>query len=299
MDRQGLDKELDRRADAVYARLAQKGSDVIKTVKVSDIIVGERCRKDLGDIAGLAKSIAERGLINLIAVWPDLTLAAGERRLHAIKSLGWTETQVHVLGTTDDLFARLAVERDENVFREPLAPTEAVALGQKLEEAARKEAKERQKDHGKTAPGKRKDTSAKLAEVKGEARDQVADAVGMGHTSYQKAKAVVEAAEADPALANVVAEMDRTGKVDQAYQKVKNKQPEPETKPDKDGEGVLRRHISDYTRTIKGWCDALSLIDQDSWAILARENPRSLKRFRDVLTELLGLTYEVPEDTAK
>jgi site-specific DNA-methyltransferase (adenine-specific) len=198
---------------------------MIRRVKIADIVVGKRSRQDLGDLAALAQSIEERGLINLIAVWPDLTLAAGERRLHAIRKLGWTHVEVHVLGTTDDLFARLGVERDENVCREPLLPSEAVALGRKLEEAARKEAKERQKDHGKTAPGKRKNTSAKLAEVKGEARDQVADAVGMRHTSYRKAAAVVEAAEEDPAtFGDLPGQMDESENVHQAFQELKRRQ---------------------------------------------------------------------------
>jgi len=41
------------------------------TMKVSDIKVGERCRKDLGDIAGLARSIADVGLLHPVVVSPD------------------------------------------------------------------------------------------------------------------------------------------------------------------------------------------------------------------------------------
>jgi ParB-like chromosome segregation protein Spo0J len=262
---------------------------VIKTVKVSDIIVGERCRKDLGDIAALAQSIEERGLINPISVWPDLSLAAGERRLAAVKKLGWTHVEVHVLGTTDDLFARLAVERAENTHRKNFTPSEAVTLARKLREAARKEAKDRQKKGGR-AGGK---ASGKLPEAStGQARDQVGEAIGMGGRTYEKAKAVVEPAEADPGLANVVAEMDRTGKVDPAYQKVKNKQPEPETNPDQDGEGDLRRHLSDYTRTIKGWCDTLIRIHPLLRARFASQNRRFVKRLREVCVRLVDLAYE-------
>src|SRR5262249_55670909 len=54
----------------------------------------------------------------------------------------------------------------------------------------------------------------------GKTRDKAAETVGMSGRTYEKAKAVVEAAEKDPTLKPVVEEMDRTGKVDPAYRKV-------------------------------------------------------------------------------
>ena len=53
------------------------------TAKISDIRIGQRFRKDLGDIDTLAKSIQEIGLIHPIAVTCDLDLVAGRRRLEA------------------------------------------------------------------------------------------------------------------------------------------------------------------------------------------------------------------------
>jgi hypothetical protein len=48
---------------------------------------------------------------------------------------------------------------------------------------------------------------------------QVGKAVGLGGTTYRKAKAVVEAAEASPArYGDLVEKMDETGNVDKAYQ---------------------------------------------------------------------------------
>ena len=55
------------------------------TVKVTDIIVGERYRKDLGDIAALAASIQQVGLLQPIVVKPDMQLVAGRRRLEAVR----------------------------------------------------------------------------------------------------------------------------------------------------------------------------------------------------------------------
>ncbi len=47
----------------------------------------------------------------------------------------------------------------------------------------------------------------------GRAKDKAAAAVGVSRPTYEKAKAVVEAAERDPVLAPVVEAMDRTGNV--------------------------------------------------------------------------------------
>ena len=48
--------------------------------------------------------------------------------------------------------------------------------------------------------------------------EKVAKAVGVSAPTYVKAKAVVEAAEQDPAKAPLVEEMDRTGKDDEVGQ---------------------------------------------------------------------------------
>jgi ParB family chromosome partitioning protein len=54
---------------------------------LDQIRVGERHRKDMGDIAGLAASMAELGLLHPIVVRPDGQLIAGERRLRATELL--------------------------------------------------------------------------------------------------------------------------------------------------------------------------------------------------------------------
>ena len=59
-------------------------------IGISDIRVGPRHRRDHGDLAGLAASIAEVGLLHPVVVRDDGTLIAGERRLRACQQLGWT-----------------------------------------------------------------------------------------------------------------------------------------------------------------------------------------------------------------
>ena len=50
------------------------------TRRIDEIVVGERHRRDLGDIASLAANVAELGLLlHPIVIRPDGTLIAGER----------------------------------------------------------------------------------------------------------------------------------------------------------------------------------------------------------------------------
>ena len=60
-------------------------------MKISDIIINSRTRRDLGDIKSLADSIGEIGLINPITVYYDEkmkpVLIAGYRRIKAFELL--------------------------------------------------------------------------------------------------------------------------------------------------------------------------------------------------------------------
>jgi ParB family chromosome partitioning protein len=67
------------------------------TIPISRIKVGERHRRDLGDIESLAASIADIGLLHPITVDEDGRLLAGARRLAACKQLDWKEIPVNVV----------------------------------------------------------------------------------------------------------------------------------------------------------------------------------------------------------
>jgi ParB family chromosome partitioning protein len=208
---------------------------------VGDIRVGHRHRSDLGDLVPLIKSIQEVGLLHPLVVTPDMQLVAGARRLAAVKELGWKEVPVRVVEGLDDAVAALRAERDENTCRKDFTPSEAVAIGQALEELERVEAKKRQREHGGTAPGKAKNTPGNLPEVNGDARDKVAAAVGMSGRTYDKAKDVAEAAEKEPEkYGDLVQQMDQTGKVDPAHKELKRrggKPPKPGKKKPITGKG--------------------------------------------------------------
>jgi ParB-like chromosome segregation protein Spo0J len=201
-------------------------TDVVCEVRLDDIKVGERSRKDMGDIKALADSIREVGLLHPIVISPDNTLIAGQRRLEAVKLLGWQEVPARVVRGLEEIDQALKAERDENRCRKEFNLVEVVAMGRRIATAERAAAKERQAMAGPTeGPGKKE--GGKLPEaVKGDTRDKVAKAVGVSGRTYEKAKAVVEAAEKDPGkYQHLVEKMATTGKVDRAYRELRGPKP--------------------------------------------------------------------------
>jgi ParB-like chromosome segregation protein Spo0J len=196
----------------------------IRTVKPKEIIVKDRSRKDLGDIERLATSIEQIGLLHPPVVTSDLLLIAGERRLEAIKMLKWSDLPVHVVSTLAEAAQLLQAERDENTCRKDLAPSEAVALGVKLETIEAPKAQDR-REATQGRPPKTGGNLPPVTDAQPKTRDVVGAAVGMSGKTYQKAKAVVEAAQEDPEKFGKLAEnMDKSGKVDRAYKAVRQMQ---------------------------------------------------------------------------
>jgi DNA modification methylase len=183
------------------------------TMPIDDIIIGVRHRRDMGDIAGLAANISDLGnLLHPPVVRPDGTLVVGERRLEACKLLGWTEIQVRIV----DIDAIVLGELAENAYRKDFTPSEMVAIAATVEERERELAKERQGSRTDKHPGKFPEGSL------GQTRDKVAKPFGRSGKTLEKAQAVVAAAEAEPdKYGHLVEQMDRTGKVDGAYHRLK------------------------------------------------------------------------------
>ena len=174
-------------------------------MKISDIITGQRHRKNFGDVKSLATSIESVGLLHPIVVDAHGVLIAGERRIEAFKLLGRDE----IPATTVDLEDITRGEVAENYARKDFAPSEMVAIRRALE-PQEKEAATSRKLSGRSAP------------EKGDTRDKVAEFTGVSGRTLDKATAVVEAAESDPEkFGHLVEQMDRTGKVAGAYRKVR------------------------------------------------------------------------------
>jgi N6-adenosine-specific RNA methylase IME4/ParB-like chromosome segregation protein Spo0J len=176
---------------------------------IDKIQIGTRHRREMGDIASLAGSMGELGLLQPVVVRPDGHLIAGERRLRAAQLLGWETIPVTVV----DLDEIARGEFAENAVRKDFTLSEAVAIKRALEPLEKAAAKERM------CAGK---PLEKFSEGNGRALDKIAKATGMHRTTLAKAEAIVDAAEAEPErFGKLLADMDRTGRVNGVYRRLK------------------------------------------------------------------------------
>lgn len=183
-------------------------------VPISDIKIGDRYRKDMGDIEGLARSMNEIGLLHPVALDADYRLIAGERRILAARLLGWERIEAHFV----DLENLLQGEQDENKVRKDFTVTEAVAIASAVKAREAEKARQRQEE---SRANRGVNFTPRSEEETGKTRDKVAQAVGMSWPTLEKAREVVEAAEKEPELFGPIAEeMDRTGKVAPAFDKL-------------------------------------------------------------------------------
>ena len=99
---------------------------------IIEIQVDSRLRRDLGDLAELADSIAELGLLQPIVVTPQKRLIAGERRLEACRRLGMRQIACCIVVDFMDEWTLLLAEIQENTCRKPFNPSEAVTNAERL-----------------------------------------------------------------------------------------------------------------------------------------------------------------------
>lgn len=91
----------------------------------ASIKVGDRHRKDMGDLNALAASIKLVGLLQPIGVTPGGELVFGERRLRACRDiLGWSEIPARII----KIDSIVAGEFHENEVRKDFTPSERVAI---------------------------------------------------------------------------------------------------------------------------------------------------------------------------
>jgi len=196
------------------------------TLTIDEIQVVDRHRKDLGSLDALRESIAAVGLLHPVVVTRGCRLIAGERRIAAAVQLGWTEIPVTVAESLDDARTALRAERDENVCRKDMTPSEKVALGRELEKLERGPAA-RRKTEGQRLGGLARhqlegnfpsSSETTLGDRTGKVYDLVGEAVEMSGPTYKRAKAVVDAAITnEPGGAEALRQMDTNGKVAPAY----------------------------------------------------------------------------------
>lgn len=185
-----------------------------KVVPVGSIKVANRIRKEFGDIESLAADIKENGLINPVTLTPDGKLLAGERRLRAVKSLGWENVDARVIENTDDV-QQLRIEISENDNRKEFTFSERQRIIELLHEIYDREARARQLS-GLKHVGNGDSSSAQCCTNERTA-EKIADAVGLGTRTLQKAEYV-----ADHATPEMIAALDAEQlSINAAYKQLK------------------------------------------------------------------------------
>jgi hypothetical protein len=163
----------------------------IAYLPLDQITVGKRCRQDVGDLSALMTNIRERRLLQPLIITPDRQLLAGYRRLEASRRLGYARIQVTVARELTDVLALLRVERAENTCRQPLTPSEAVAMVNAIQklECTTFEGRPTQRERGHA--------KQPAQPTKRPMRDALAEMVcDLSSKTLEKAEVVVDAAEA-------------------------------------------------------------------------------------------------------
>jgi hypothetical protein len=70
----------------------------IRLVALKEIRIGQRHRTVFGDLAALASSIKDLGLLQPIVVTPELELISDRRRMEAVSALGRDTIEAYVVG---------------------------------------------------------------------------------------------------------------------------------------------------------------------------------------------------------
>ncbi len=101
-------------------------------VRISEIQIKKRIRKDSGNIKELAESMNVHGLMNPIVLTRDYQLIAGFRRLESAKKLGWENIEANIIDAPTKI-KKLEMEIEENIHRKDFTPEEIVDAYTKLE----------------------------------------------------------------------------------------------------------------------------------------------------------------------
>lgn len=260
------------------------------SLRIAEIAIGERVRKDMGDLKSLADSIAAHGLLHPVVVNPAGMLIAGHRRIEAMRLLGWNEAPVTVVEVAD----LLGAERDENEERKAFTPTEAVAIGRLIEEAHRAKIAATRTVFGHKGVAVRdqrksesKQHEGQFPKALGRTRTVAASAVGMADCTYELAKAVVAAAEAEPEkFGDLPERMDETGNVSGTHRELQRRKAAPSEKKQRHavhGRSPYRKPNREIERALialDGICDLIDTIPTEEVdASKAGEWSESLKAF--------------------
>jgi 16S rRNA G966 N2-methylase RsmD len=157
----------------------------------------------------MVDSVKSKGILEPIVIKEDNTILSGHRRWMASRDLKLDTVPCRVV-SFDNGLDEIEALIDFNKQRDK-SLTQRMKEKDKLEWVEREHAKERQKEHGHTAPGKPSDTPAQMgvSVPKGESRDKVAEKIGMSRGTMLRAEKVWDKVKSgDTKAAELIKQVD-------------------------------------------------------------------------------------------
>jgi hypothetical protein len=187
-------------------------ADKVSRVKLADIKEGGHHNKDLAEVADLAQSINNIGLLRPPVLTSNLDIIAGRGRILAARMLKWETIPACILDLDKIAQGVYAARAYAKVF----TPSEIVAIGDALEDLGERNIAKRQMSM-KGGNSRGREGAPGPSDILG----RLGAVVSMSHETYEKARAVVYAAALNPEIfGDMVREMDQTGKVDSCFKRV-------------------------------------------------------------------------------
>ena len=158
----------------------------VNDVYICTIKIGDRYRKEMGDLQALADSIEELGLLQPIGINPNYQLIWGERRLRAFELLGWDKIPARIVPMEQIILGEFV----ENAIRKDFTVSERVEIGTAVEDLL----------DGRVGSNQYQEKSSNelvqnfaQAQEGDKTRDIASKQAGFNnHTTFEQAKSVVE-----------------------------------------------------------------------------------------------------------
>lgn len=248
-------------------------------INIEQIRIENRIRKDFGNIQELADDIKQNGLINPPVVMQEsdntYTLLTGERRIRALKLLGYKQVEVRTWKSLNDE-EKLNIEISENEARKDFSKSERMEYALRLAKIEGLKAEERMKS-GKADP-----TEIFPQGKQGEVRDIVATKLGIGSgKQFDKEKYIYE--NQSSLTPEDFADWDE-GRLstNKAYQQIKAKlqQQEEQLKTKQDSVDLLKQKYVELQEQLKQATN-----DNQKQSELEKQIERLKKRIVDLTVE--------------
>ena len=182
----------------------------LASVLLSDIVVGERSRRFVGNLASLARSIAETGMLDPILVDSEMRLVHGHRRLLAAQTLGFKRVPVLAMDLEDPLLAYVAASGE----RKKLTASEKYAVAEELLEKAQDPAWRERALGGRL----------NAAVGNGRLDEFVAGHVQLSRETLRKIRRIHESAREDEErFADLARALDADGRVDRHFRELQRR----------------------------------------------------------------------------